>query len=226
MNKNKSNILVLNPNSSCKVTASIQQSIETSEVAQYAAFTYECVKGAPVGIVTQHDADLAAVKMVEHLAEVNTDAVIVACFSDPGVLAAKERVPYPVIGSGMAGMQMALTRGSRVGVIAVAEAAIPRHWRYWKTLGVDHAVADEVPLNLTVEQSGNPELALDRMVMAAGKLKAKGADVLLLGCAGMAGLRQSLQEQTGLFVVEPCQAAAYLALWQLSLGSLAGGSDA
>ena len=45
-----------------------------------------------------------------------------------------------------------------------------------------------------------------------------GADVLIMGCAGMAGFRAELEAETGLPVVEPCQAAVTMALGQSVLG--------
>jgi Asp/Glu/hydantoin racemase len=44
-----------------------------------------------------------------------------------------------------------------------------------------------------------------------------GADVLIMGCAGMAHYRDTLEAETGLPVVEPCQAAAAMALTQIAL---------
>jgi Asp/Glu/hydantoin racemase len=45
-----------------------------------------------------------------------------------------------------------------------------------------------------------------------------GADVLIMGCAGMADYRDTLARETGLPVVEPCQAGAAAALAQIALG--------
>jgi Asp/Glu/hydantoin racemase len=44
-----------------------------------------------------------------------------------------------------------------------------------------------------------------------------GADVLILGCAGMAGRRAALEDALGLPVVEPCQAATAMALGRIAL---------
>ncbi len=44
-----------------------------------------------------------------------------------------------------------------------------------------------------------------------------GANVLIMGCAGMAQYRHSLEAATGLPVLEPCQAAAAMALGHIAL---------
>jgi allantoin racemase len=45
-----------------------------------------------------------------------------------------------------------------------------------------------------------------------------GADVLVMGCAGMARYRDALQRAVGLPVVEPTQAAVAMALGRVRLG--------
>lgn len=45
-----------------------------------------------------------------------------------------------------------------------------------------------------------------------------GAEVLIMGCAGMADYRDRLESETGLPVVEPCQAAAAMAIGRIALG--------
>ena len=45
-----------------------------------------------------------------------------------------------------------------------------------------------------------------------------GADVLIMGCAGMARYRDRLQRHVGLHVVEPSQAAVSMAIGRTRLG--------
>jgi Asp/Glu/hydantoin racemase len=56
------------------------------------------------------------------------------------------------------------------------------------------------------------------MVEAGTALRDRdGADVLVMGCAGMARYRDRLQQSVGLPVVEPTQAAVTLAIGQARL---------
>jgi Asp/Glu/hydantoin racemase len=147
-------------------------------------------------------------------------AFVIACFSDPGVQAARAATDKPVVGLGESGLRAALAQGRRVGVVAVADAAIPRHLRYWKALGLESQVAGERAVNLRVDQSGDPLLAFQPMCDAGRRLRDEdGADVLLLGCAGMGGLRERLQQALGMPVVDPCQAAAEAAAAALGYGA-------
>lgn len=214
-------VLVLNPNSSESVTRTIDQAIRTTTAAARCHFQSMTAADGPPGIVTQEDYERANELVVRYVGRhaQQVQAFVIACFSDPGVAAARATSGgRPVAGLGEAGLRAALVLGQRIGVVAVADAAIPRHLRYWKALGMESHVVGERALNLQVAQSGDPKLALGPMCDAGLRLRDQdGADVLLLGCAGMAGLRQSLQEIVGIPVVDPCQAAAEAAADALGL---------
>ena len=67
-----------------------------------------------------------------------------------------------------------------------------------------------------VSALGQADLVLARLAEVGEALKSEdGADVLLLGCAGMARHRRTLQDRLGVPVVDPVQAAVGLA--QLTL---------
>lgn len=204
-------ILVLNPNSSESVTRAIDRAMQSSDAARQCQFDVLTAADGPPGIVTQADYERATALVAGYLQRRAPEAraFVIACFSDPGVEAARTGFSKPVIGLGEAGIRAALLQGRRVGVVAVADASIPRHLGYWESLGLAQHVAGERALNLRVDQSGDRELAFGPMCEAARRLRDEdGADVLLLGCAGMAELRGPLQETVGLAVVDPCHAAA------------------
>lgn len=204
-------VLVVNPNSSESVTKAIDRAVQGSAAATWCRFESVTSPDGPEGIVTQHDYEVAARRVPASIRDYLDagDAFIVACFSDPGLLATRDFTSKPVVGLGEAGMLAALAAGAKVGVIAVSDAGIPRHTRYWHSLGIADRVAGERAINLRVDQSGDPKLALGRLVEAGRLLRdTDGADVLLLGCAGMADLLAPLQAQLNMTVVEPCGAAA------------------
>jgi allantoin racemase len=207
-------IIVINPNSSTVVTAAIERSVNTSRDLQEPHLRCVTMTDGPTGIVTQSDADVAAVVTAQWIAdhEDEASAFVIACFSDPGIDRARQRTLKPVIGLGEAGLLAALGMGQRVGIIAVAAVAIPRHMRYWRELGLERRVAAERALDVSVEQSGDPAVAFARMCAVGAQLRDQDhADVLVLGCAGMADLRGPLQAALGVPVVDPCAAAAALA---------------
>jgi Asp/Glu/hydantoin racemase len=73
-------------------------------------------------------------------------------------------------------------------------------------------------LGLTVADLADPAKSLAAMVATGKRLRDDdGAHVLIMGCAGMAHYRETLEAEIGLPIVEPCQAAAAMALGQISL---------
>jgi len=106
----------------------------------------------------------------------------------------------------------ALSRGDRVGVIALGPRSIVRHLRYLRQLGLIGRLAGERPLNLSVADSERPE-AVERLLEVGAALRdTDGADVLVLGCAGMARHRRALEGALSLPVIDPTQAATADAL--------------
>jgi allantoin racemase len=206
-------VRVLNPNSIVAVTEAIARAFRAAVSQDQCLFDCATAHDGPPGIVTQSDFEQAARIAAKDVAmnAAAADAFVLACFSDPGVVDARAHCNKPVIGLGEAGMRAAMARGERVGVIAIARVAIPRHLRYWDALGVLNRVAAERPLDLPVHLSGDTAQALEPMIAAARLLVDEdGADVVLLGCAGMADLRKSLESAVGVPVIDPCEAAAVL----------------
>ncbi len=72
---------------------------------------------------------------------------------------------------------------------------------------------------MSVTDLSAPEKCQSRMIEVARTLRnTDGADVLIMGCAGMAQYRSPIEDATGLPVVEPCQAAVAMALGRITLG--------
>lgn len=203
-------VFVVNPNSSARVTAAIDCSIAPWRMPGGNELHCVTMMDGPAGIVTQRDSDRAAVLVARFVEDHQEDAAgfVIACFSDPGIRGAREATRLPVVGLGESGMLAALATGHRVGVVAISSQAIARHWHYWRALELDARVAAERAIDLPVDQSGDAAVALEAMVAAARTLRDRdGADVILLGCAGMGNLRSALQSEVGLPVVDPCEAA-------------------
>jgi len=206
-------ILVINPNSNAAVTAGLDAALEGLRFEGGPAIDCETLAEGPYGIESQRDADAVVPHLVRRVAErPDAAAVVIACYSDPGLHACREATRAPVFGIQEAGVTTALARGDRFGVIAVAEASIPRHLRALQRMGVLERLAGERAAGLTVAESAESPDALDRLRAAGEKLRGDGADVVILGCAGMARWRGALERALGLPVVDPTQAAVAMAL--------------
>ncbi|MGP1356379.1 aspartate/glutamate racemase family protein, partial [Roseicyclus sp.] len=143
---------------------------------------------------------------------------VIACFGDPGLHALRDRTAKPVLGIQECAVATALTLGQRFGVISILPASIPRHMRAFGAMGVMDRLAGDRALGLGVAELADETTTQARMVEVGTALRDRdGADVLILGCAGMARLRAPLEDAIGLPVVEPCQAATATALGRIAL---------
>jgi Asp/Glu/hydantoin racemase len=146
-------------------------------------------------------------------------AFVIACYSDPGLHSLREATRKPVLGISECGILTALTLGHKFGVIAILEQSIPRHLRYMGALGVMDRLAAELSVGLAVTELADESRALGRMAEVGKTLRERhGANVIVMGCAGMARYRKALQRAVGVPVVEPTQAALAMAIGRARLG--------
>lgn len=182
----------------------------------------DCVtlEQGPFGVESQADVDRVSVLVREQIVSSQKayDAFVIACFSDPGLFAAREAIDKPIFGIAQSGLLMALSLGQRVGVVSILDASIPRHWRYWHSLGMAQPVVGDRAINTSVAELADESTVLDRMISVGQQLKQNhGADVLLLGCAGMARYREKMEDALQIPVVDPTQAAVGMAITTISL---------
>jgi Asp/Glu/hydantoin racemase len=119
----------------------------------------------------------------------------------------------PVFGIAECAMMTALTRGDRFGVISILANSAKRHWRHMRERLLHERCAGDRPLGLTVAESESGSDTLERMEAVGRQLRDEdGADVIIMGCAGMAKHRVPLQDNLGLPVIDPTQAAATMAI--------------
>lgn len=211
-------LVVINPNSSQQVTDGIDAAVDP---LRSFGIPIRCLtlSVGPPGIETQRQADLAIAPMLE-LAAAQNDAAgyVIACFGDPGLHAMRDQTPKPVVGIQEASVVTALTLGQRFGVISILPASVPRHLRAFGAMGLLDRLAGDRALGLGVADLTDDAKSLDAMIATGKRLRDEdGADVLIMGCAGMARYRDPLQAATGLPVVEPTQAAVSMALGQIRL---------
>jgi allantoin racemase len=74
-------------------------------------------------------------------------------------------------------------------------------------------LAGERPLDMSVAETASGDGTLAKMISVGRDLKEKdGADVIIMGCAGMARHRKPLEDALGIPVIDPTQAAVTMAL--------------
>lgn len=215
-------LLVLNPNTTTAMTQAI------AVVARgVAASTTEIVARNPAtgpasieGLLDQ------ALCMLPLLAEVargereGCAAMIIACFDDPGVAAARCIATGPVIGIAEAAMHAAAIIAARFAVVTTVDPAVPvieeLAVRYGATRGCVAVRAANVPV-LALER---PSTASYRRIRdcALDALRVDRAEAIILGCAGMSALGPRLARELGVPVIDGVAAAVKLAEGLMALG--------
>ena len=213
-------ILVINPNSTETVTRGIDQAVEPLRMPGGPAIDCVTLKEGPPGIETQQHVDSVVAPLLRLVRDKDGEyeAFVIACYSDPGLHSVREATKKPVLGISECGILTALTLGHRFGVIAILQQSIPRHLRYVGALGVTERLAAELPVDIPVVELSNEKKTFGRMVEVGRALRERhGADVVVMGCAGMARYRKPLQDEIGIPVVEPTQAAVSMAVGRVRL---------
>jgi allantoin racemase len=214
-------ILVINPNSTIAVTRAIDDAMEPLRIAGGPEIACLTLAEGPPGIESQTDADGVIMPLCRVMREQEADcaAFVIACFSDPGLFSAREATAKPVFGIAECGILTALTLGHRFGVISILARSVPRHLRYIAAMGLGQRLAGDLPVGLGVGELADARKAPTRMIDVGRSLRDDhGADVLVMGCAGMARYRAELEEAVGVPVVEPTQAAVVMAIGCVRLG--------
>jgi Asp/Glu/hydantoin racemase len=207
-------ILVVNPNSNETVTKGLAEALQPIQFADGPHIECRTLHEGPYGIETQEHVESVTLPLRHLVAGSNdVDAFVIACYSDPGLHVCREATSRPVFGINECGVLTALASGERFGVIAIAQRSIRRHIRYMRQMGLLDRLAGERPLDMSVAETASGKDTLERMIAVGRQLRDEdGADVIVMGCAGMARHRGPLQSALGVPVIDPTQAAVTLAV--------------
>lgn len=211
-------ILVVNPNSSEGVTAAIDTSIAPLRLPGGPAIETRTLAEGPPSISSQRDAERVVMPLVRLVERDGADAFVLACFSDPGLHAVREAAGgRPVMGIAEWGLLRSLTLGERFGIIALSRASIRRQQRMVRAMGLHARYAGSRAVEATAAETTGE--AMRNRLVEAGRIliERDDADVVVLGCAGMAAHRAPLAAALGVPVVEPVQQAVSAALGTLLL---------
>jgi len=202
-------IFIINPNSNPDMTRKIEK------VAQaFAAGEFEVVcratPGAPRFIETYEDQALAAPGMSKLLGENHEafDAFVVACHCDPNLDLMKELSRKPVVGIGEASMKIATMLGHRFSVVSTAEHSIPNKEALVEKYHLGGLLAS---VRAPEEEWADEPLEEKYFRTAQAAIEDDGAEVIVLGCAGLAGLDKRLQKRLGVPVLDGVVCALIIA---------------
>lgn len=148
------------------------------------------------------------------------DAIIINCFADPALDAARELTDKVVLGPAETSMSVALHLGARFSVISVLTNTAPWVRLQAIKLGVEGRLASAVGVEIPVlELEKNPERTVDEIVNAANEvIERDRAEVIILGCTGMVALAPKVREKLSVPLIEPAATTLKMAELLVKLG--------
>ncbi len=200
-------ILVINPNTSEAMTADVRATVDRIKRPDVEAETVHPPYG-PESLESAYDTVIAANAMIDMLTGKETvyDGVLIACFGDPGHDALKEMLDGAVVGIAEAAIATALMLGNKYSILAAGERAVPLMENMVAGYGLKSRLASVECLGMSVTAvEEQKEEAIEKLTQAAERAAQKGADVLILGCAGMTTLKVEVEARTGMVILDPVE---------------------
>lgn len=196
-------ILVLNPNTSPEMTQTIASAL--TGFRDIVSIDVRNVPWGPFSVESEVDNIVAASAVLDTVwrARNDYDGFVIACFDDPGLDACRELIWQPVVGIGESAIVAARQRAERVGIIVVDTRVITRVAAHCVRNGLteDRLLFDSLD-GTVVELNSTSSGVADRFTRAADNLISRGAQALVLACAGFSDHAERLETRTGIPVFD------------------------
>jgi allantoin racemase len=205
-------IALINPNTTGSMTDAMARSATAvaTEGTEIVALTSRLGPAAIESYVDEAYATTQVLDLVQGRPDL--DGYVIACASDPGLLAARELLQAPVVGIGESAFLFATTLAPRFGVLTTLDRAVEQIWRQLAGYGLTSRCcsvrAAGVAVLDTTSPSGEQMAALTDAARAA--TVEDGAEAIVLGCGGMSEAAARLSAVVGVPVVDGVQAAVTL----------------
>lgn len=205
-------VVFINPNSTAAMTEAIVEGARRAVPG--GLFEGWTSADGPPAIQGEADGRAAVpplLDLVEEADRLRAQAIVIGCFDDTGLAAARTQASRPVLGLGQAAFHMAGLQHGRFTVVTTLAISVP-------VIEANLAAQGLTDLCLRVRASGVPVLALEtdpdapRRVLRqiAAAREEDGASCVVLGCAGMTALALDLAPKAPLPLVDCVAAAARL----------------
>ena len=215
-------LLVINPNISESVSALI--AAEARRVAS--AETQITMQTATFGVAyieTRFEAMIGAMAVAE-LAGAHADghdALVIAAFGDPGLLAMREVLDIPVVGLTESAVLTACALGQRFSIIAISKRIAAWYEETVASYGLASRLASIRTLDQTLRDIGAVQehhaQALKALCMQA--IEQDRADVLIIAGAPLAGLARTIESEIPVPVIDGVSCAIRHAESLVKLGA-------
>ncbi|MGZ0153041.1 aspartate/glutamate racemase family protein [Kribbella sp. WER1] len=214
-------ILIANVNTTRAMTETIRASAAAyaSEGTEIVGLTPDV---GPESVEGNFESYLAAVAVMDAVVRYDEkyDAVIQAGYGEHGREGLQELLDVPVVDITEAAAQVAMLVGRSYSVVTTLDRAVPQIEDRLLLAGLSARCASVRASGLAVlELEADPDRAVDAIVeQSVAAVTQDRAEVICLGCGGMAGLDRKVAAATGVPVVDGVAAAVQLAESLVRLG--------
>jgi len=215
-------ILIINPNTSEQMTSKIRAVAEEAK-GHDCQVTVTCPEHGPITIESSYDEAFAigpTIDLVKQAREADYDAIILACFCEVGVEAAREVSPVLVLGLEEATLSTALLLGEKFGIMTEKRPRVAMKVRHIRRYGLLERLASVRPLGLSVAELDTDPVGTKAagLELARRMVEEDGAEVIIMGCAAMAGYSDDLERELGVPVLDPLKVSLKVAEFLVDLG--------
>jgi len=169
------------------------------------------LKRGPEAIQSEYDEANVTPFILEEVTDAlrhHVDAIIVYCFSDPALSAAREISTIPVLGIGESSQLFAMGLADRIGIIATVDQTIPKIRRKLTAKGFSSRFPSIHALNIPVLDYDQPKKVMKKALdVVSLMVNQDRIEALLLGCGSLFHMKERLEGHFSIPVVVPGEMA-------------------
>ena len=214
-------VWVINPNTTEAMTASIT-GCARAVIAPGTEVVGVTSEIGPASIESHYDEALSVpgvLRAIERGEREGVDGYVIACFGDPGLDAAREVASGPVVGIAEAAMRTASFLGRGFSVVTTLDRTMGRAADLAEHYGMQRFCRGIHACEIAVlDLDDDPDVRKVVTEACREALEADGSDVVVLGCAGMAGMCASVSAELGVPVVDGVTAATLTVQSMVAMG--------
>ncbi|MDX6804733.1 aspartate/glutamate racemase family protein [Terrihabitans rhizophilus] len=203
-------IVLVNPNTSTDMTQRMVETASTMLPPGVELLALTADRGMPY-IASRTEALIAGQLTLELLAEhaAEADAMVIAAFGDPGLVAARELFEVPVTGMAEAAMLTACMLGQTFSIITFSRTLVPWYEDAVALAGLQaRCCSIRVPdCTFASVATVQNELEDELVALAERAVLEDAADVVILAGAPLTGLAERIADRVSVPLVDPLLAA-------------------
>jgi allantoin racemase len=215
-------IKVINPNTTQSMTNTIAAAARVAAAPGTDIVAVSPAMG-PASIETHYDEAMCLPGVLDEVRKGEADGCdgyVIACFGDPGLMAAREVAKGPVVGIAEAALHVASLIGTGFSIVSTLERTRPMIEHLVDAYGMRHRcrsvrLTDIAVLDLEKPESNARAVVVEECRRAVAEDRAES---VVLGCAGMADFAAFVTRAIGAPVIDGVGAAVKLVEMLVALG--------